>query len=93
MRRNGSQPIQANITRFPNGIKEVADYVHAKGALSCQPCLAVLPLTRQVPPELCQVLDFCSTTSGKQGLEVYASMCPDMIVSMRATECQCCSRA
>lgn len=30
--RNGSEPIQANITRFPKGIKAVADYVHAKGA-------------------------------------------------------------
>ena len=44
MRRNGSQPIQANVTRFPNGIKEVADYVHAKGALSCRSRLVLLPL-------------------------------------------------
>ncbi|CAL5220459.1 g2480 [Coccomyxa viridis] len=29
--RNGTQPIQANATRFPNGIKAVADYVHALG--------------------------------------------------------------
>ena len=31
--RNGTQSIQANATRFPNGIKAVADYVHALGAL------------------------------------------------------------
>lgn len=29
--RNGTQAIQANATRFPNGIKAVADYVHALG--------------------------------------------------------------
>lgn len=29
--RNGSNPIEANATRFPNGIKAVADYVHAQG--------------------------------------------------------------
>jgi hypothetical protein len=38
--RNGSGPIQANVTRFPSGMKAVADYVHARGeasqlALSC----------------------------------------------------------
>lgn len=33
LQRNGSQPIQANATRFPNGMQAVADYVHAKGAL------------------------------------------------------------
>ena len=31
--REGTGPIQANSTRFPNGIKAVADYVHAKGRL------------------------------------------------------------
>jgi hypothetical protein len=34
LHRNGSQPIQANVTRFPNGMQAVADYVHAKGMLS-----------------------------------------------------------
>lgn len=29
--RNGSQPINYNATRFPNGIKALAAYVHAKG--------------------------------------------------------------
>ena len=35
--RNGTQSIQANATRFPNGIKAVADYVHALGALLLPP--------------------------------------------------------
>ena len=30
--RNGSQPIAYNATRFPNGIRALADYVHARGA-------------------------------------------------------------
>ncbi|KAK9826107.1 hypothetical protein WJX81_004261 [Elliptochloris bilobata] len=29
--RNGSQPIMYNETRFPNGIRALADYMHAKG--------------------------------------------------------------
>lgn len=31
--RNGSQPITYNETRFPHGIKALADYVHDKGVL------------------------------------------------------------
>ena len=31
--RNGSLPITYNETRFPNGIKALADYVHDKGVL------------------------------------------------------------
>ncbi len=30
--RNGSQPITYNATRFPNGIRALAAYVHARGA-------------------------------------------------------------
>lgn len=30
--RNGSQPITYNATRFPNGIRALATYVHARGA-------------------------------------------------------------
>ena len=44
IRRNGTNPIQANSTRFPRGIKAIADYVHAKGDSICRSTLRSLPV-------------------------------------------------